>query len=42
MNVKEVKIMNFNSRKVKKIISSIIILLIVLSMVVPMVLSAII
>lgn len=34
--------MNFGSRKVRKIISTIIILIIVLSMIVPMVLSAII
>lgn len=36
-----VKNMNFNSKKVRKIISTIIILIIVLSMVVPIVLSAI-
>ncbi|GAA4290725.1 hypothetical protein GCM10023142_24580 [Anaerocolumna aminovalerica] len=38
---KEVKIMNFGSKKSRKIMSTIIIVLLVLSMIVPIILSAI-
>jgi hypothetical protein len=39
--IKEVKTMNFGSKKSRKIISTVIIILLVLSMIVPIILSAI-